>query len=71
MDAQRAIEFLPEPYAKALTLKEQGLSIDEIATGLGIAAESVDPCLKLAEAKLAKLLSDGQAIDLTEQSIEG
>lgn len=69
MDTQGAIQLLPEPYAKALTLKGQGLSAEEIAEVLGIAKESVDPCLKLAEAKLANLLTD-QTIDLTDGDLK-
>ena len=65
MDKRHAIQLLPEPYAKALQLKHEGLNDVEIADELGIDTESVEPCLKLAEAKLANLL-DGQTIDLTD-----
>jgi DNA-directed RNA polymerase specialized sigma24 family protein len=67
MEKEGAIELLPEPYAKALTLKGEGLNEEEIAKELGIETESVDPFLKLAEAKLANLLSE-QTIDLIEET---
>lgn len=66
MDKARAIELLPEPYARALTLKRRGLTEKEIAEQLGIAVESVEPCLKLAEAKLANLTD--HTIDLTGEA---
>ena len=57
MDREGAIRLLPEPYARALILKSRGVTDEDIALELGIDAESVDPCLKLAEAKLATLVS--------------
>ncbi|MBW3588222.1 MAG: hypothetical protein KY429_02260 [Actinobacteria bacterium] len=63
MDLQSAIDQLPEPYAKALTLKRQGLGAPEIAEQLGIEAESVEPCLKIAEAKLSNLLFEESALE--------
>jgi len=69
MDEDGAFHLLPEPYAKALTLKGKGLSEEEIAKELGIEAESVGPCLSLAEAKLASLLT-ASTIDLTDATLE-
>jgi DNA-directed RNA polymerase specialized sigma24 family protein len=52
-----AIEQLPEAYAAALRLRDDGLGPSEIARHLGIAPESVASTLELADAKLARLLS--------------
>ena len=51
-----AIELLPEAYAVALRLRDDGLGPAEIATRLGIAPEAVASTLELADAKLARLL---------------
>lgn len=51
-----AIELLPEAYAVALRLRDDGLGRAEIATRLGIAPEAVASTLELADAKLARLL---------------
>ena len=51
-----AITHLPANYATALVLHEQGRD-DEIPERLGIASESVPALLRLAEAKLARLLA--------------
>ena len=67
MNRRHAVQLLPEPYAKALQLKHEGLNDEEIADELGIDTESVQPCIRLAEAKLANLLND-QTIDLTERN---
>lgn len=55
MDRAVAITLLPEAYAEAIRLHEAGLD-DLIPDRLEIPPESVDPLLRLAEAKLARLL---------------
>lgn len=55
MDRSRAIDLLPEAYAEALRLQEEGLD-DLIPERLGIPPEAVGPLLRLARAKLAALL---------------
>jgi DNA-directed RNA polymerase specialized sigma24 family protein len=57
-----ALQRLPEAYAVALRLHAEGRD-DAIAERLGIGRESVGPLLRLAEAKLARLLG---SIDVTE-----
>jgi DNA-directed RNA polymerase specialized sigma24 family protein len=52
-----AIELLPQAYAVALRLRDDGLGPTEIARRLGIAPESVASTLELADAKLARLRS--------------
>jgi DNA-directed RNA polymerase specialized sigma24 family protein len=51
-----ALQQLPELYARALRLKDRGLSEEEIAEQLDIPLETVAPCLRVAELKLARLL---------------
>ena len=51
-----ALEQLPELYGRALRLRERGLSEPEIAEHLEIPVETVAPCLRVAELKLARLL---------------
>jgi hypothetical protein len=48
------IQRLPEPYAEALELHDQGRD-DEIAELLGIEREAVGPMIRLAEAKPDRL----------------
>jgi DNA-directed RNA polymerase specialized sigma24 family protein len=52
-----AIDLLPQAYAVALRLRDDGLGPAEIARRLGIAPESVASTLELADAKLARLRS--------------
>jgi DNA-directed RNA polymerase specialized sigma24 family protein len=52
-----AIESLPQAYAVALRLRDDGLAPAEIARRLGIAPESVASTRELADAKLVRLLS--------------
>lgn len=57
MDRAAAIGELPEAYAKAIRLADDGLEHEEIAERLGIAVESVGPLLRVAGAKLAHVLT--------------
>jgi len=53
-----ALHLLPRPYALALRLRDEGLSVPRVAEVLGIEPEAVGPLLLLAEAKLATLLKE-------------
>lgn len=44
---------LPEAYAQALRLREDGLTADEIAARLNLEPEAGESLLRLADAKLA------------------
>lgn len=57
MDRAEALARLPELYALALNLRDSGLDYEAIADRLGIAPESVGPCLEVAQAKLATLIA--------------
>lgn len=57
MDRAAAIESLPQAYAAALRLRDDGLGPAEIARYLGVAPEAMASTLELADAKLARLLS--------------
>lgn len=58
MDHAEALELLPESYARALTLRERGSCAADIAGELGIVIEAVPSLLRIAEAKLARLLTE-------------
>lgn len=51
------MDELPEAHAVALRMRDAGQDKGAIATALGIELESVEPLLRLAEAKL-QLLTD-------------
>ncbi len=57
MDRATAIRRLPEPYAAALKLHDEGFD-DLIADRLDIEPEAVRTLLRLAEAKLARLVDE-------------
>ena len=48
---------LPEAYATALRLQDEGHDDKAIADQLGLAAEAVEPLLRMAAAKLCTLLA--------------
>lgn len=50
------MRFLPEAYAQALTLRDQGCDQAEIAVAIGIVPQAISPLLHLAEVKLQQLL---------------
>jgi DNA-directed RNA polymerase specialized sigma24 family protein len=58
MDRTAALDELPESYAVALRLHSAGHDNTAIATALGIELESVEPLLRLANAKLERLLEE-------------
>jgi DNA-directed RNA polymerase specialized sigma24 family protein len=57
MDLASAIKELPEVHAVALRLHRAGTANAEIAVELGIEVAAVPPLLRLAKAKLARLLA--------------
>ena len=57
MDRGTAIDRLPETYAIALRLREQGCDNEAIAARLSLPPEAVGPLLRLAAAKLQTILS--------------
>ncbi len=57
MDRSTAIDQLPEAYATALRLRDEGHDDTVIAARLGLAPEAVGPLLGIAAAKLRTLLA--------------
>jgi DNA-directed RNA polymerase specialized sigma24 family protein len=57
MDLASAIKELPEAHAVALCLHSAVTANAEIAAKLGIEVAAVPPLLRLAKAKLARLLA--------------
>jgi DNA-directed RNA polymerase specialized sigma24 family protein len=58
VDRTAALDELPESYAVALRLRDAGHDNTAIATALGTEPESVEPLLRLANAKLVLLLQE-------------
>jgi DNA-directed RNA polymerase specialized sigma24 family protein len=58
VDLKAALDELPESYAVALRLRDAGHDNTAIATALAIEIESVEPLLRLADAKLELLLQE-------------
>ncbi|MGQ0805903.1 MAG: sigma factor-like helix-turn-helix DNA-binding protein [Actinomycetota bacterium] len=58
MERDEAVEQLPVTYQQVLAWLEDGRSRDEIAARLGVELTSVEPLVRLAEAKLARLTAD-------------
>jgi DNA-directed RNA polymerase specialized sigma24 family protein len=56
VDRSRALELLPEVYARALLLRQDGRTNAEIARALDIPPEAAASTLELAEAKLGRLM---------------
>lgn len=48
---------LPAKYAEALRLRDQGIPVPEIAARLDVPLASATALMRLAEAKLARLLA--------------
>jgi DNA-directed RNA polymerase specialized sigma24 family protein len=63
MDRAEAVRLLPEKYARALVLRDQGCDDTRIAAALDIVPEAIGPLLRLAEAKLQRLLDDPPEVD--------
>lgn len=56
MDRAQALQELPNKYAIALRLHDEGLAPEAVARVLDVEPEAVGPLLTLAEAKLAGLM---------------
>lgn len=63
MDRAEAVRLLPEKYARALTLRAHGCDDAQIAAALDIVPEAIGPLLRLAEAKLQRLLDNPPEVD--------
>lgn len=59
MDLDDALGALPRPYAEALRLRDRGLDADGIAEELDVPVSAVASLLRLADMKLARLLTEG------------
>lgn len=58
MDRTAALGALPRTYALALVWSGEGVPAAEVAERLGVPQEAIGPLLRIAEAKLARLVSD-------------
>jgi DNA-directed RNA polymerase specialized sigma24 family protein len=56
VDRSEALQALPETYAIALRLRDEGVELDAVARVLDVEPEAVGPLLTLAETKLAGLM---------------
>jgi DNA-directed RNA polymerase specialized sigma24 family protein len=56
VDRSQALQELPNKYAIALRLHDEGLAPEAVARVLDVEPEAVGPLLTLAEAKLAGLM---------------
>jgi DNA-directed RNA polymerase specialized sigma24 family protein len=61
MDRGTAIDSLPEAYANALRLCDQGHDNEAIAARLNLPKEAVGPLLRLAAAKLQAILTANES----------
>jgi DNA-directed RNA polymerase specialized sigma24 family protein len=61
MTGRHELDGLPETYALALRLRDEGLDEAAISRVLEIERESVGPLLDLARSKLATLRAEGPA----------
>jgi DNA-directed RNA polymerase specialized sigma24 family protein len=59
MDRAKALEALPDTYAIALRLRDEGMEPDAVARVLDVEPEAVGALLTLAESKLAGLMETG------------
>jgi len=57
MDRSDAVDRLPQAYAAALRLQDQGHDETAIAACLGLAPAAVGPLLRMAAAKLQSILA--------------
>jgi DNA-directed RNA polymerase specialized sigma24 family protein len=60
MDRATALRQLPETYARALRMRDAGLDEQAIATRLGVPPEAIGFLLRLAEAKLTRLMASDE-----------
>jgi DNA-directed RNA polymerase specialized sigma24 family protein len=69
VDRSEAISLLPAAYRQALLMRERGLPYEAIAEALTIEPEGVPALIRLAEAKLANLLSRPAGQESTHSDI--
>jgi DNA-directed RNA polymerase specialized sigma24 family protein len=60
MDRRTAINQLPEAYAAALRLQDEGHDAKAIAARLDITPAAVGPLLRVAAAKLRSIMAAGE-----------
>ena len=60
MDRSTAIDRLPEAYAAALRLQDEGHDDNAIAARLDLAPAAIGPLLRVAAAKLNSILAAGE-----------
>ncbi|HEX4099292.1 MAG TPA: hypothetical protein VHY21_01945 [Pseudonocardiaceae bacterium] len=65
MDLASAFEELPEVHAAVLRLHHAGSGAAGIAAELGIDVDAVGPLLRVAEAKLTRLLAEPDPLEVT------
>lgn len=56
MDREDALSEIPAHYGVALRMAEAGATTEQISSALGIESEAVGPLIKIAEAKLRRVL---------------
>lgn len=56
-DRSAALRLLPELYARALQLKDEGLDEAAMSERLNIPLEAVGPCIRVAKLMLARILN--------------
>jgi DNA-directed RNA polymerase specialized sigma24 family protein len=59
VERDAAIELLPGPYQQILAWRGEGIGDAEIATRLGVDDDAMGPLIRLAEAKLDRLMANG------------
>ena len=60
VDRATALSKLPQAYEDALRLRDQGLGETALAAALGMEPEAVANLVRLAEAKLSRLLQQAE-----------
>lgn len=68
MTARHDLDGLPETYALALRLRDEGLDEAAIGRVLDIETESVAPLLVLAQSKLAALAGDQTVVSEPDEA---
>jgi orotate phosphoribosyltransferase-like protein len=71
VDRIAALALLPEVYARALRLRDEGYGTDAIARQLRIAPEAVTSTLEVAEAKLTRLAERDGVLDEARDQRQG
>jgi hypothetical protein len=66
VDRAEALHALPDTYAIALRLSDEGVEPGAVARVLDVEPEAVGPLLTLAEAKLAGLIENAMNTDSHE-----